>query len=234
MPFLLFMRIILLFVFSCRILMWKAHQGDDLKSSLDGDVSEELMMEMLDPFSVGTLTLVRMIETFVESVFATVLQTIYSSGSFLFFWWGWLCRIALHKVTWSKWLYNKLKVTISPLSEIKSESELCTVPFHGNPLNSICKLYSNGRNCCCGYQNYAYELALEIWFSVLQNPYTNLAKIYESSAFKTGSFIGMDHWKDERVSYRDGIQDVRNFGPSETQKLSSVQSWFCLEIGFSS
>jgi hypothetical protein len=30
------------------------------------------MMRMLDPFSVGTLTFVRTIEMFVESVFATV------------------------------------------------------------------------------------------------------------------------------------------------------------------
>jgi hypothetical protein len=41
--------------------------GDDLKSSLYGDVSEKPMMEMLDPFSADTLTFIRMIETFVES-----------------------------------------------------------------------------------------------------------------------------------------------------------------------
>jgi hypothetical protein len=44
----------------------------------------------------------------------------------------------------------------------------------------------------------------------------------------------MDQWKAERVSYCDGIQDVRSFGRSETQKLSPVQPWFCLETGFSS
>jgi hypothetical protein len=54
-------------------------------------------------------------------------------------------------------LNNKLKVTISPLSEVKSESESCMVPFYGNPLNSAHKLYSNGRSRCCGYQNCAYE-----------------------------------------------------------------------------
>jgi hypothetical protein len=43
-----------------------------LKSILYGDVSEKPMMGMLDPFSVGTLTFIRMIETFVESAFATV------------------------------------------------------------------------------------------------------------------------------------------------------------------
>jgi hypothetical protein len=37
----------------------------------------------------------------------------------------------------------------------------------------------------------------------------------------------MDHWKAERVSYRDGIQDVWCFGQSEIQKLSSVQPLFC-------
>jgi hypothetical protein len=57
-----------------------------LKSLLDWDVSEKLMMGMLDPFSAGTLTFVRMIEIFVESDFATILRTIRNSGSFLFFW----------------------------------------------------------------------------------------------------------------------------------------------------
>jgi hypothetical protein len=54
-------------------------------------------------------------------------------------------------------LNNKLKVTISPLSETKSESESCTVLFYGNLLNSAHKLYSNGHNRCSGYQNCAYE-----------------------------------------------------------------------------
>jgi hypothetical protein len=52
---------------------------------------------------------------------------------------------------------NKLKVTISPLSKTSSESESCTVPFYGNPLNSARELYSNGHNRCCGYRNCAYE-----------------------------------------------------------------------------
>jgi hypothetical protein len=54
-------------------------------------------------------------------------------------------------------LNNKLKVTISPLSETKSESESCTVMFYGNPLNFARELYSNGRNRCCAYLNCAYE-----------------------------------------------------------------------------
>jgi hypothetical protein len=33
-------------------------------------------------------------------------------------------------------LNNKLKVAISPLSEIKPESESLTIPFYGYPLNS--------------------------------------------------------------------------------------------------
>jgi hypothetical protein len=43
-----------------------------LESPLYGDVSENLMMGMLDPFFAGTLTFVRTIETFIESAFATV------------------------------------------------------------------------------------------------------------------------------------------------------------------
>jgi hypothetical protein len=42
----------------------------------------------------------------------------------------------LHQVTWTKKLNNKLKVAISPLSEIKPESESFTIPFYGDPLNS--------------------------------------------------------------------------------------------------
>jgi hypothetical protein len=54
----LFMRIILLFMFTCRNLL--------VKNPLYRDVSEKLMIGMIDPFFVGTLTFVRMIETFIE------------------------------------------------------------------------------------------------------------------------------------------------------------------------
>jgi hypothetical protein len=54
----LFMRIILLFIFTCRNLL--------VKSPLYMDVSEKPMMEIIYLFSVGTLTFVRTIETFVE------------------------------------------------------------------------------------------------------------------------------------------------------------------------
>jgi hypothetical protein len=53
----LFMRIILLFMFTCRNLL--------VKSPL-GDASEKAMMEIFYLFSVGTLNFIRMIETFVE------------------------------------------------------------------------------------------------------------------------------------------------------------------------
>jgi hypothetical protein len=43
---------------------------------------------------------------------------------------------ALHQVTWTKKLNSKLKVAISPLSEIEPESESFTIPFYGDPLNS--------------------------------------------------------------------------------------------------
>jgi hypothetical protein len=44
----------------------------------------------------------------------------------------------------------------------------------------------------------------------------------------------MDHQKSERVSYRNGIWDLRSFGQSETQKLSSVQPLFYPETEFNS
>jgi hypothetical protein len=43
---------------------------------------------------------------------------------------------ALHQVTRTKKLNNKLKVAISPLYEIEPESESFTIPFYGDPLNS--------------------------------------------------------------------------------------------------
>jgi hypothetical protein len=58
------------------------------------------------------------------------------AGCFLLFWWGRLGRVALHQVIWPKKLNNKLKVAISPLSEIKPESESFTIPFYSDPLNS--------------------------------------------------------------------------------------------------
>jgi hypothetical protein len=86
--------------------------------------------------STGTLTHVKMIETCVESAFTTVCVQSAIAGCFLLFWWGWLGRVALHQVIWSKKLNNKLKVVISPLSETKSESEAFTILFYGIPLNS--------------------------------------------------------------------------------------------------
>jgi hypothetical protein len=44
----------------------------------------------------------------------------------------------------------------------------------------------------------------------------------------------MDHQKDEKVGYRNGIQDFWSFGQSETQKLSSVQPQFCPDTEISS
>jgi hypothetical protein len=54
----LFMRIILLFMFTCTNLL--------VKSPLYGDVSEKPMMGMIYLFSAGTLTFIRTIETFIE------------------------------------------------------------------------------------------------------------------------------------------------------------------------
>jgi zinc transporter ZupT len=63
----LFMKIILLFMFTCRNLLVKSPLGGMLvKSPLYGDVSEKSIMEMIYPFSAGTLTFVRTIETLVE------------------------------------------------------------------------------------------------------------------------------------------------------------------------
>jgi hypothetical protein len=52
----LFMDTIYLFMLTCRNLLVKSPQRDDLKSPLYGDVTEKLIMGMFDPFSTGTLT----------------------------------------------------------------------------------------------------------------------------------------------------------------------------------
>jgi zinc transporter ZupT len=63
----LFMRIILLFMLTCKNLLVKSPIGEMLvKSPLYGDVSEKPMMGMSYPFSAGTLTFIKTIETFVE------------------------------------------------------------------------------------------------------------------------------------------------------------------------
>jgi hypothetical protein len=63
----------------------KPSRGMLVKSPLYGDVSEKPMIGMIYLFSAGTLTFVRMIEMFVETLCHRT-QTIHSSGSFLFFW----------------------------------------------------------------------------------------------------------------------------------------------------
>ncbi len=90
--------------------------------------------EWCDLSSAGTLTRVKTMKTCVESASATVCVQSVIAGCFLLFWWGRLGRVALHQVTWTKKLNNKLKVVISPLSETEPES--FTIPFYDNPLNS--------------------------------------------------------------------------------------------------
>jgi hypothetical protein len=50
-----------------------------------------------------------------------------------------------------------LKIIILTDSKTKSKSELLTVLFYGNPLNSARLLFSNGHNHYSGYQNRVYE-----------------------------------------------------------------------------
>jgi hypothetical protein len=44
----------------------------------------------------------------------------------------------------------------------------------------------------------------------------------------------MDHQKSERVAYRNGIRNFRNYDQSKAQKFSSIQPLFCPETEFSS
>jgi hypothetical protein len=54
------------YVYMYELVSEKLTRGMLVKSPLYGDVSEKPMMGMTYPFSAGTLTFVRMIETFVE------------------------------------------------------------------------------------------------------------------------------------------------------------------------
>jgi hypothetical protein len=56
-----------------------------VKSPLYRDVSEKPMMGMIYPFSAGTLTFVKTIEIFIESLGHRT-QMSRSSRSFIFFW----------------------------------------------------------------------------------------------------------------------------------------------------
>jgi hypothetical protein len=44
----------------------------------------------------------------------------------------------------------------------------------------------------------------------------------------------MDHWKDDRVGYHNGIWDFSSFSQSGTQKLSFIQPHLCPETEISS
>jgi hypothetical protein len=66
------------------------------------------------------------------------MRAIRNSGLFSFVLVRTVRSSALHQVTRTKKLNNKLKVAISPLSEIKPESESFTIPFYDDPLNSAC------------------------------------------------------------------------------------------------
>jgi hypothetical protein len=57
-----------------------------VKRPLYGDVSENLMMGMFDPFFCRYTNFVRMIETFVKSALATVSERFAIADRFFFFW----------------------------------------------------------------------------------------------------------------------------------------------------
>jgi hypothetical protein len=64
------------------------------------------------------------------------MRAIHNSGLLFFVLVRTVRSSALHEITLTKKLSNKLKVAISPLSEIKPESESFTILFYGDTLNS--------------------------------------------------------------------------------------------------
>jgi hypothetical protein len=100
---LLFMWLFWLFVFSCRTLksvrkyhwpmmgmIWARKCWTFLRECVK-------VADYCGPSSAGTLTHVKTIKTCVEIAFATVCVRSAITGYFLFFWWGRLGRVALHK-----------------------------------------------------------------------------------------------------------------------------------------
>jgi hypothetical protein len=82
----LFMRIIWLFMLTCRNLSVNSPLGGMLvKSPLYGDVSEKPMMGMFYPYSVGILTCVKSIVTMCECACATVPERFALADSFFSF-----------------------------------------------------------------------------------------------------------------------------------------------------
>jgi hypothetical protein len=57
-----------------------------LKDPIYGDVSENPMMGMFDPFLWRYTNFVKVIETFVESALATISERFAIADHFLFFW----------------------------------------------------------------------------------------------------------------------------------------------------
>jgi hypothetical protein len=84
------------------------------------------------------------------------------------------------------------------------------------------------------------EISLKFWFKPNGRVcpefwFSNLSEFPTAVAPKSLIFWGriMDHQKAERVAYHNGIQDFWSLSQSETQKLSSVQPWFCPETEIS-
>jgi hypothetical protein len=136
------MRIILFFRFTCRNLL--------VKSPL-GDVSEKPMMGMIYPFSAGTLTFVRTIETFVESLCHRT-RTIHSSRSFHFFWWGWLGWVASSSHLINKLNKANLKRSKSCYLNLRQalKTFLSRISVTGELHTWLCL---NGRNYCYFIRN---------------------------------------------------------------------------------
>jgi hypothetical protein len=139
-------------------------------------------MWMIYPFSVGTLTFVRTIETFVESLCHRT-RTIRSSGSFLFLWLGRLGRVAS-----SSHLINKLNK-----ASLKRRKFCCLDTWQAlkTSLSRISAtsglrtwLCLNGRNCCYGYQKHVFESVSETDLEFFRSGIQSLATLTHLAAQK--------------------------------------------------
>jgi hypothetical protein len=122
-----------------------------VKSPLCGDVSKNPMMGMFYSFSAGTLTFIRTIEMFVE-FFCHRTRMIHSSESFLFFWWGWLGRVAssshpIHKLNKASLKRNKFRYP-NPWQALETSLNRISATSERRMW-----LRLNGRNRCDDYQN---------------------------------------------------------------------------------
>jgi hypothetical protein len=172
-------------------------------------------MGMFYPFSLGTLTFVRMIETFVK-FFCHCTRTIRSSRSFLFFWWGRLGQVVssshpIHKLNKASLKRNKFcypdlwQALKTSLSRISATGELRMW------------LSLNDRNRCYSYWNMCLSRC------------QNADLISFRCCIQT--LASLTHFRAEKPDQTPAVQSVHNLSRTETGVQNTIVTKPYVEIG---